>query len=506
MPWVRIATALLFRLKVAAGADLQKTLVVGAKKPNRRPKIAACALDRFPFLYWSRQSWPSRSPSAAGASAEGQGTAFGAGTFSAGGTHSCAIRGDGALACWGDDSKGQLDGIPAGTFTAVSAGGAQHLRDPGRRPLVCWGDDAKGQLTGSAGTFTAVSAGGAHTCAIRVGGTLVCWGDDSKGQDAVRGGEFTSVSAGGTHSCAIRENGHLACWGDNTAGQVSRGPGEWHIWHWYWHGAGSDFLAAAAGGAHSCCDQGRRHAGLLGRRLGGPSSTGSRQDVHRRHGGRRPYVCDRGRGRLSRMLGRRLEGPARRDPGGTFNAVSAGGAHTCAAPATGRLACWGDNSYGQSRPRIVSPDPSEATVGEPYSHQFETTAQNPGRSSRSSPVSFPTGWRWRRTDCSLAALDRGQLHLHGGGEQRHHRRRGAGGDAPGDRSAAAAAAAAGRAPGSRGALGAATAGRRAERQPRPGRRGRQNEMPGQRGLLDDRGRGADLRSAAPSTPATAPSI
>ena len=87
--------------------------------------------------------------------------------MSAGGAHTCAIRVGGALACWGDDSKGQLDGIPAGTFTAVSAGGA-------------------------------------HTCAIRVGGALACWGDDSKGQDAVRGGEFTTVSAGRGRSTAAR--------------------------------------------------------------------------------------------------------------------------------------------------------------------------------------------------------------------------------------------------------------------------------------------------------------
>ena len=262
--------------------------------------------------------------------------------MSAGGAHTCAIRVGGTLACWGDDSKGQLDGIPAGTFTAVSAGGA-------------------------------------HTCAIRVGGALACWGDDSKGQDAVRGGKSTTVSAGGAHSCAIRENGHLACWGDNTNGQVwgPRANGT------YGTGTGTargrDFVAASAGGAHSCAISAER--GSL--ECWGDDSKGQIDGIPPgrsppcRRAGPVP-VRSRSEGGSLECWGDDSKGQLDGIPAGTFTAVSAGGAHSCAAPAGGRLACWGDNSYGQSQPQIVSPDPSEATVGEPYSHQFETTAQNPG--------------------------------------------------------------------------------------------------------------------------------
>jgi len=69
----------------------------------------------------------------------------GSGQVAAGGSHTCAIRDDGTLACWGDDSAGQLDEVPSGTFRSLSAGGT-------------------------------------HTCAIRTDGTLACWGDDSAGQ------------------------------------------------------------------------------------------------------------------------------------------------------------------------------------------------------------------------------------------------------------------------------------------------------------------------------------
>jgi hypothetical protein len=37
-------------------------------------------------------------------------------------------------------------------------------------------------------------------------------------------------------------------------------------------------------------------------------------------------------------------------PAGTFTQVSAGYAHTCGLQSDGALACWGDNSYGQSTP------------------------------------------------------------------------------------------------------------------------------------------------------------
>ena len=35
--------------------------------------------------------------------------------------HNCGLKPDGAVVCWGDDSKGQL-AVPAGNYIAISAG------------------------------------------------------------------------------------------------------------------------------------------------------------------------------------------------------------------------------------------------------------------------------------------------------------------------------------------------------------------------------------------------
>ena len=71
---------------------------------------------------------------------------------------------------------------PAGTFTQV-AGGASHtcgLKTDGT--LACWGDNSSGQSTAPAETWTQVTAGAFHTCGVKTDGAFVCWGDNTYGQ------------------------------------------------------------------------------------------------------------------------------------------------------------------------------------------------------------------------------------------------------------------------------------------------------------------------------------
>ena len=354
----------------------------------------------------------------AGASAEGQDTAFAAGTFSAAGTHSCAIRADGALACWGDDSKGQLDGIPAGTFTAVSAGGAHTCAIRVGGTLVCWGDDSKGQLDGiPAGTFTAVSAGGAHTCAIRVGGTLVLLGRRLEGTGCrSRGRVHVRL---GRRGAQLRDSGERApsLLGRQHGRAGQRGPGR--VAHMAPVLARRRLgLPRGRGGRRpQLRDPGPRHPRPAGETTRRASSTGSPQAVHRRLGGRRPCVRDRGRGRLPRLLGRRLEGPARRDPRRDV--------HRCLGGRCPQLRGAGHRPARLLGRQLLRAEPAADRQSRPLRGDGRRALQPPSlRPPRRNPgPEFSVVSGQLPDGLALAAdgllsgepSDRGQLHLHGCG-------------------------------------------------------------------------------------------
>ena len=93
-----------------------------------------------------------------------------------------------------------LEGRPtASSFVSVSAeASASHtcgVRSDGS--VACWGFDVAGRGTPPAGSFVSVSAGLAHTCGVRSNGSVACWGRDSNGRSSPPAGSLVSVSAGG---------------------------------------------------------------------------------------------------------------------------------------------------------------------------------------------------------------------------------------------------------------------------------------------------------------------
>ena len=90
--------------------------------------------------------------------------------MAAGDSHTCGVRTDGAVECWGSNSHGQID-APEGAFTAVSTG----VHSCGLRPdgaVECWGTDE----APAAGAFAAVEVGQGYTCGLRPDGAVECWG------------------------------------------------------------------------------------------------------------------------------------------------------------------------------------------------------------------------------------------------------------------------------------------------------------------------------------------
>ena len=141
-------------------------------------------------------------------------------SVSAGGSHTCAIRLNGALYCWGGNGSGQLGvGVARGKC--------------GRPATACEGGP---RAVAPTLRFLSVSAGQRHTCAITVDRALFCWGENLQFETATQGEpivttpapvmaglQFLSVGAGTTHSCAVRTNGVVYCWGEGALGALGRG-------------------------------------------------------------------------------------------------------------------------------------------------------------------------------------------------------------------------------------------------------------------------------------------
>jgi alpha-tubulin suppressor-like RCC1 family protein len=186
-------------------------------------------------------------------------------SISAGDAHTIAIRSDGILFTWGNNSQHALGTndsvarssptqIGASSWTSVSAG--QHvaaIRSDGA--LFIWGSGTSGKL-GLGGTtnrsspvqigsdswtmVTASTSLGHHTAAIRSDGLLFTWGAGTSGRlglatsagantfnrsspTQVGASSWTSISAGVYSSVGLMSNGLLFSWGLGTNGRLGLG-------------------------------------------------------------------------------------------------------------------------------------------------------------------------------------------------------------------------------------------------------------------------------------------
>jgi len=194
--------------------------------------------------------------------------------LAAGDGHSCALLADRSVKCWGDNGSGELGNLATSNghsalpvavdglsnVVSLAAGRYHTCALKGDGSVACFGQNTEGELgantsasksvtpVGIAGlsNVVAISAGrGYFTCALKADATVVCWGDNSAGQ--IGSGSTTTASyatpqpvltAAGTplnrvlalrsgvdHSCAIVDDGSYSelCWGNNSYKQVSSG-------------------------------------------------------------------------------------------------------------------------------------------------------------------------------------------------------------------------------------------------------------------------------------------
>ena len=120
----------------------------------------------------------------------------------------CALLSDGSVACWGDNSEGQLGNSVAGADSEYAV-------------LVDLPDGF---------TASSIDAGSGHACSVGEDFSLVCWGRNTEGQlgrgtfSTYESPNFVNIPTGlgvnkfaiGTnHNCMKTSDGEIYCWGES---------------------------------------------------------------------------------------------------------------------------------------------------------------------------------------------------------------------------------------------------------------------------------------------------
>jgi alpha-tubulin suppressor-like RCC1 family protein len=306
---------------------------------------------------------------------------------SAGAGHTLALKSNGSLWAWGNNSYGQLGngshidrGLPVQVMSesnckAIAAGYGFSVVLMQDGTLWAWGQNDNGQL--GDGTlidkttpvqvvsdinWKTVAAGYGHVLAIKEDGTLWAWGKNTYGQlgdstlvdknvpvQVGYGNTWTAVAAGYGHSLAVKGDGTLWAWGKNDDGQLGNGlnvdsstPEQ--------VGSSDNWWIVAAGYSHSLALTKDGSLWAWGLNNYGQLGDGT-------------------------VAGKNA--PTRVAFGSTWIYLSAGVGHSIGIKQDGSLWAWGLNKYGQlgdgtlvdkSGPVQVEPGSTWSAVGAGYYH------------------------------------------------------------------------------------------------------------------------------------------
>ncbi len=213
-------------------------------------------------------------------------------SLSASPMHTCAIKSDGSVWCWGDETNYALgDGMTTAAEGAAALGsGPVRAAIPSASPArglgtgswsscalledgstYCWGrqDADLGDggryyqaptLVSNLGAALELAQGWGLRCA-RTSGGASCWGSMSAGTGTYAYGRptavegippsITAISVGGNHACALDGDRRVLCWGNNSNGAL--GDGTTESLSTPAHAGGlEDVAQIAAGGSHVC--------------------------------------------------------------------------------------------------------------------------------------------------------------------------------------------------------------------------------------------------------------
>lgn len=181
--------------------------------------------------------------------------------ISGGSKHTCAVRADGAVLCWGRNDQRQSSPVEADRVLtpqlrddvrgalSIAAGGGFACALLGSGRVQCWGNNSNGNLGDGTRTdrphaqvvaglddVVEVRASEWSTCARRRDGRLSCWGRWTSSERDDRDflvptpipgvDDAHQIAMGINHACALRATGDVVCFGLNGFGQLGMsGPG-----------------------------------------------------------------------------------------------------------------------------------------------------------------------------------------------------------------------------------------------------------------------------------------
>lgn len=194
-------------------------------------------------------------------------------SIGAGANHTCTVKADGTLWCWGRNDSNQLglantapEHVPTPTQITLAAsivawkkvvsGEDFSCALAADKRIACWGTHSSGKtgqpagndtttptFVGSDSFFTDVAIGSSSGYGLRDDGTIYAWGDNGDGelglgttstpqygliQVSQLGAPWTEIAGGNDFACGIRDEGAgtvIKCWGADGANRLGGDPG-----------------------------------------------------------------------------------------------------------------------------------------------------------------------------------------------------------------------------------------------------------------------------------------